>query len=888
MWGNPVRDYIIPQAPEHCDKDVPTDPLREVPAWQVRKVHRIVSESFGLANGLADPAILCLCISRRNNTYLKAIVDEIRNTLVVTGATDERRRLARIVDSQIWGIGEHGLVSAASIPDIGLKGILESVDAFSNETRKRHEAEPIEKPSQSFSSPPMLPILVVFADTPIIGGMTSLLLGSSRILLKTRETAPDGRLDNHGESMMDTLYALAAGDYGQEPLIPRKYRRKFESLSEGMRSMIAGQALPPDEYAASYEYRNSLVHYASHGLTTYLLEKKAPRRVLVAGPYMPTFHFAQELLATAGRGVLSILSDATYLETQSLGWVRKKLLDDFQCLYLDEMPLSVHRSDHSESDAQGLLWPSALAAIGTLIKLVDGNTEPKVFHQLHESLPAKDGLSSKQIPGNRPHHGEYETATPNKYNHYSFLPTTVAFEYLTWKAIDELGLVGPISGVMEKRGGALIDIDRSRLEERMSRYFDASLGWQEYALPGDELIKKRERYDPEEVRRRVLLEESFDVYRLQRYVMKPFDTRWSYHTMAKFLWNDPRPLLAKHCMNDNEFIVTRPSTTVSREGVPAFFTTLLGDNDMLRGHACYFPAWTLDKSTGKLIANLSDSTKLYLRELGFTDYERSREQAALVWRHFLAIAYAPAYLVENVSGLRQNWPRVPFPHHSPDSPDSKDEARTLLLASAELGRQIAALLDLERPVDGVTQGDLRHELRMMAVLFDNDDGPSSSGRHPETFAITAKWGKLSTDGSVWLDHGQLASRPYSAEECAAIEAGALDREIHAGAAFAALGADTRDIYLNHSVYWRNVPVQVWHYTIGGYQVLKKWLSYRESSILGRELAYGEVEEFTQMVRRLTALCLLGSKLNRNYAVIRDSAIAPEKPSNLLKLSNLTK
>jgi hypothetical protein len=28
-------------------------------------------------------------------------------------------------------------------------------------------------------------------------------------------------------------------------------------------------------------------------------------------------------------------------------------------------------------------------------------------------------------------------------------------------------------------------------------------------------------------------------------------------------------------------------------------------------------------------------------------------------------------------------------------------------------------------------------------------------------------------------------------------------------------------------YWRNVLARVWGYYIGGYQVIKKWLSYRE-------------------------------------------------------------
>ena len=35
-------------------------------------------------------------------------------------------------------------------------------------------------------------------------------------------------------------------------------------------------------------------------------------------------------------------------------------------------------------------------------------------------------------------------------------------------------------------------------------------------------------------------------------------------------------------------------------------------------------------------------------------------------------------------------------------------------------------------------------------------------------------------------------------------------------------------HLNATTRWKDVPEAVWNYTLGGYQVLKKWLSYREA------------------------------------------------------------
>jgi len=71
-----------------------------------------------------------------------------------------------------------------------------------------------------------------------------------------------------------------------------------------------------------------------------------------------------------------------------------------------------------------------------------------------------------------------------------------------------------------------------------------------------------------------------------------------------------------------------------------------------------------------------------------------------------------------------------------------------------------------------------------------------------------------------------------------------------------LGDTTHDIYLNDRAYWRNVPANVWRYKLGGYQVLKKWLSYLEQTVLGRSLKPEEVQHFTDTARRIEAILLL--------------------------------
>ena len=90
--------------------------------------------------------------------------------------------------------------------------------------------------------------------------------------------------------------------------------------------------------------------------------------------------------------------------------------------------------------------------------------------------------------------------------------------------------------------------------------------------------------------------------------------------------------------------------------------------------------------------------------------------------------------------------------------------------------------------------------------------------------------------------GRLVERIFSTDECATL-----------ADTFAAFGVGTFDVYLNGGPFWRNVPAAVWNYRFGGYQVLKKWLSYRERDILGPPLRPEEVQHFTDMARWIGAI-----------------------------------
>ena len=119
--------------------------------------------------------------------------------------------------------------------------------------------------------------------------------------------------------------------------------------------------------------------------------------------------------------------------------------------------------------------------------------------------------------------------------------------------------------------------------------------------------------------------------------------------------------------------------------------------------------------------------------------------------------------------------------------------------------------------------------------------------------------------------GRIIQREYDKTERAAIAETAAAHGLSVDQALSLLGPTTCDVYLNDSAYWKNIPANVWEYTIGGYQVIKKWLSYREQELLGRALRVEEAREVMNMARRLSAIILLQPELDDNYRKIKDSA-----------------
>jgi len=601
--------------------------------------------------------------------------------------------------------------------------------------------------------------------------------------------------------------------------------------------------------------------------------------------YIRFFGLAERRIAGMTRkGVVSYVSNFSYLGDPSFVVMRQRFLSEFDALWFD--CLNGDSRETGKVTPDGKPDPSVFSTeynregirVGTAVCLMVRQEQRKGtptvrFRHFWGVTKRADLLESLQA---QDFEAQYQPITPDIKNRFTFRPSEVAAHYLEWPKLVDLCSNPPNNGLMEKRDGALIDIDRTALEHRMRLYYDPDVEWGELKALGSGLTRDAAGFEAKKVRPKVQAAESFQQNKICRYALRPFDNRWCYYSDVSPLWNRSRPALWEQCWPGNAFLLSRVKGVRTPEGAPFYFVRGLSDDHLLAEDAFCFPIRlklgskqnNSNNSQNHLFevsapyeiikANLSPTARTYLAALGLPNPDADGETAGLIWLHALAVGYSPAYLEENADGIRQDWPRVPLP-----------ETAEALNHSARLGREIAALLDPETPVAGVITGTLRPEIKSMAVISRVGGGPLNPDAGD--LALTMGWGHGGKGGVTMPGKGKAIKRDYTSEELAAIRDGAAALGLTFEQALAHLGESTFDIYLNEAAYWRNVPEKVWNYYIGGYQVIKKWLSYREKPLLRRPLTPDEAREVMNMARRLAAIVLLEPALNANYQHIKDSA-----------------
>ena len=560
--------------------------------------------------------------------------------------------------------------------------------------------------------------------------------------------------------------------------------------------------------------------------------------------YVRFFRMAERRIAEkTGQGVVCFISNYSWLDGLSFTGMRERYLEAFDTIRID--CLNGDRFKTGKTTPEGTPDPSIFStpedpvgiqvgtAIATLVRKADHVPAQSVgFRHLwgqskHDELVATSESQPEDL---------YVGVAPLLSLGLPFADLAVSDGWQDWPALPDL-FPTSFPGVQTKRDTFLIDVDLNRLKARVAKYFNPDVSHEEIARHYPVAMKSSSGFtvpDARAVRDTLLKRGGANSDGFVRHAYRPFDTRWLYWEAGHGLLGRPVPDYKPHVFEGNLWLVSQQKPR--RDWGSLQVIQHIGCIDLMDRSASCIPTWLRDEGLSieagdiQHRPNLSLSAQHYLDSMGVGVED--------LFHHVIATLHDPGYRTANAGALRMEWPRIPLPGW----PDGvADGAADALAASAARGRQLAALLDSDTPVAGVTIGPLRPELAAIAVPTTTDGGNMAG----DDFAVSAGWGHFGTGDAVMPGQGRIVERDYTDDEGTALTD-----------AIPTLGDTAFDVYLNERAYWRNVPAAVWNYQLGGYQVLKKWLSYRESKVLGRLLLPEEIQHFTDTARRIAAISSL--------------------------------
>ncbi len=562
--------------------------------------------------------------------------------------------------------------------------------------------------------------------------------------------------------------------------------------------------------------------------------------------YVRFFRMAERrIVEKTGRGVVCFISNYSWLDGLSFPGMRERYLAAFDAVRVDCLNGDKYKTGKVAPD--GSPDPSIFStpgdpvgiqvgtAIATLVRKQDHAPAGEVaFRHLWGRAKREQLLETSEAEPD----ALYERVAPVRPLGLPFTPIEVSENWFDWPALPDL-FPTSFPGVTTSRDSFLVDTDIDRLKTRIADYFDPDISHEEIARRHPRVMQTTGRFDAYATRDALLARDGPNEDGFIRYAYRPFDNRWLYWEGETKLLDEKRADYRPHVFEGNLCLSAAQHLRKGATEPQTNFTRHMGSYHLIERGALWFPAWLRhddsiregdDGSKYPPVPNISRTTSRYLDRVGANVED--------LFHHVLATLHDPAYREANAGALRMEWPRIPLPGWP--NGGAKDAAE-ILTESAARGRELAALLDPDTPVPGVTQAPLRPEMAAVAVPATERDGQMTG----DDFAVTAGWGRLGAGDAVMPGAGRAVERAWTEEERAAL-----------GEAAFVLGETAFDVYLNDHAFWRGVPANVWNYKLGGYQVLKKWLSYREQTILERPLKPEEIRHFTDTARRIAGILML--------------------------------
>jgi predicted helicase len=509
--------------------------------------------------------------------------------------------------------------------------------------------------------------------------------------------------------------------------------------------------------------------------------------------YVKFIRFAQSRIDRTGYGILAFITNHSYLDNPTFRGMRESLMHSFSEIFLCDLHGNARKGEKAPDgghDGNVFDIQQGVAVI-VAVKQDNANGRCRVYHtelwgRREDKYSWLWEANISRVP--------WRPLTPEPPS-YLFTPQdrTTFWEYdRSWKLTDAMPLSS--SCMNTARDAFVIDIDSENLSRRIGGAFSSDLdpaqlaeslgledtGWWKFS---EALSTLRETPAWQNL--------------IIKCLYRPFDSRWIFHHPA--FVDRPRTKLNSHMLQGNLSLVT---TRQTKEPFAVLATNLVCGQHKIAAvydRSYFFPLYIYRDGAQRLItmgkvreANFCSAFTADIEKrmgLSFVPDGKGDLQQTFgpedIFNYIYAVFYSPTYRARYAEFLKTDFPRVPL---------TSDV--NLFRSLCEFGGELVALHLLESPV--LQNPIARYPVKGSNIVekgFPQYVIPACSVEQP--------------------------SPPL--EEC----------RVYINGKFGSKEAQ----------YFECVPLEVWDFHIGGYQVCEKWLKDRR----GRTLTYDDQKHYCKVV-----------------------------------------
>jgi predicted helicase len=439
---------------------------------------------------------------------------------------------------------------------------------------------------------------------------------------------------------------------------------------------------PP--YSVSSENKSDFIENL---MDSYKQDVKNERHIgQLSDDYIKFIRFAHWKIEQAGKGILGLISNNTYLSGITHRGMRRKLLETFDGIYIlnlhgssrvdEKLPAGIKRDANVFAIKQGV-------AIALYVKFEEPQKEKRVYYadlwglrdEKYEYLFENDIETTKWR--------EIQPITP----YYYFVPKDFALQEVYEKFWKVTGIfkdwaVGIVTGKDEK----LVGFAPEQIIKVFLDIFNPRVTLEDLAFFHD--LKETSGWNIKARRVGMLCRESFSQDKIVPYAYHPFDTRYTYY--CDFL-ERPQYKIMRHLVEENITLVT--TRLLSSDSFRhSFITVHIGDkcfiSNKTRESNYFFPLYRhSDQAEGQMF-NEKNYTPNFTDEFlqAIKDSLGTETAPEDIFYYIYAVLYSPIYRQRYEEFLRIDFPRIPMP--------SDYEA---FKALSNLGKELVELHLLKHP-----------------------------------------------------------------------------------------------------------------------------------------------------------------------------------------------